>query len=88
MGSSNAYPMDVVSDRWHVKRTEEVTHSSQHQFDSSAGHDQPSLPVVVICMSQPLYCLSVEWLSGYKIWMVQLRMCPDDGCVCVWFMSK
>ena len=43
-GSSNGCPMGAGSDhwQWHTKPTEEETLLFPLQFDSSAGHDQPS----------------------------------------------
>ena len=59
MGSSNACPMDVVSAPRYAKPTGEGTRLSTQQFDSSTGHDQPSVPAELVCILYLGCCLNV-----------------------------
>ena len=49
----------LVSAPWYAKPTGEGTHLSPQQFDSSTGHDQPSMPGELICILYLGCCLNV-----------------------------
>ena len=75
-----------VSDRWHVKPREDGTLSSPQKFDFSTGYDQPSVPVMVLCMFQS-YCIFWMWGSCLIIrfeWCVSVQMMAE----CVWLMGR
>ena len=60
--SSNACPIDVVFAPWYAKLTGEGTRLSPQQFDSSTGHDQPSVPAELVCILYLGCRLNVRWL--------------------------